>query len=75
MTKQINEPDQKACIYKVMLKSHQVPDMGRAMSKFYQVRVKSIKFHEMDAIAIYFYDVTHHIESLKQSANALDTKN
>ena len=40
---------------------------GTAVRKFYQVRVKSIKFHESDAIAIYFYDVTHHIESLKST--------
>ena len=27
--------------------------------------MKSIEFHEANAIAIYFYDVTHHVESIK----------
>ena len=27
--------------------------------------MKSIEFHEQDAVAIYFYDVTHHIASKK----------
>lgn len=27
--------------------------------------MKSIEFYEVDAIAIYFYDVTHHVESQK----------
>lgn len=37
--------------------------------KYVQIRVKSIKFHEKSAIAIYFYDVTHHIESRQVQQN------
>ena len=34
--------------------------------KFVQIRVKSIEFMDTKAIAIYFYDVTHNIESFKK---------
>ena len=33
--------------------------------KFTQIRVRSIEFLEKAATAIYFYDMTHQIESLK----------
>ena len=29
------------------------------VKKFYQIRVKSIEFHDRSAIAVYFYDMTH----------------
>ena len=32
-----------------------------------QIRVKSINFQDKSAIAIYFYDMTHHLASLKKS--------
>ena len=51
-----------------MLQSHDV------VTKFMQVRVKSIKFMEVDAIAIYFYDVTHHFESLKIESEVKEHK-
>jgi len=38
---------------------------GTSGDKYIQIRVKSIEFYEVDAIAIYFYDVTHHVESQK----------
>lgn len=38
--------------------------------KFVQIRVKSVKHREKDAVTIYFYDVTHHIESLNLPTNA-----
>ena len=38
---------------------------AEVVDKFMQVRVKSIKYLEMDAVAIYFYDVTYQIEQLK----------
>ena len=37
------------------------------VSKFTQIRVKSIEFQEEKAFAIYFYDMTHHVESLKKT--------
>lgn len=37
--------------------------------KYYQLRVKSTAFLEKPAIAIYFYNVTHHIESIKQKTS------
>lgn len=40
-----------------------MPKTRQTLTKFMQVRVKSVKFLEVDAIAIYFYDVTHHVES------------
>ena len=33
-------------------------------TRYAQIRVKSINFTEKEALAIYFYDMTHHIESL-----------
>ena len=44
------------------------------IDKFIQIRVKSIEFHETDAIAIYFYDVTHHVESIKLTSEVKEHK-
>ena len=38
------------------------------------MRVKSINFLEVDAIAIYFYDVTHHVESRKLESEVKEHK-
>ena len=43
--------------------------------KFTQIRVKSIEFQEKKATAIYFYDMTHHVESLKLESEVLEQKN
>lgn len=43
--------------------------------KFTQIRVKSIEFLEQKATAIYFYDMTHHIESLELESKVLEQKN
>ena len=32
--------------------------------KYVQIRVKSLRFMDKEAIAIYFYNITHQIESL-----------
>ena len=43
-----------------------------------QIRVKSIEFIDTKAIAIYFYDVTHNIESYKEmnkTNNAMPIRN
>ena len=42
--------------------------------KFVQIRVKSIEFIDTKAVAIYFYDVTHNIESFKE-INKTDNAN
>ena len=39
-----------------------------------QIRVKSIEFIDTKAVAIYFYDVTHNIESFKEM-NKTDNSN
>ena len=49
---QKDEPNQKNCIFKLQSWA------GEGIEKFYQIRVKSIKFHEEDGIAIYYYDIT-----------------
>ena len=36
--------------------------------------MKSIDFLEKQAIAVYFYDMTHHVESLKQETEVLEQK-
>ena len=46
-----------------------------AFDKFTQIRVKSIEFQEKKATAIYFYDMTHHVESLKLESEVLEQKN
>lgn len=66
ITTQIDEPQQKNCVYRVrqQAKKQMTADEPQiAITKFTQIRVKSIKFLETDAIAIYFYDMTYHIES------------
>jgi len=65
---QVDEPSQKTCIYQMAMpirasESKSSGDYSSKNDKFIQIRVKSIDFHEIDAIAIYFYDVTHHVES------------
>ena len=68
---QVDEPSQKNCIYRLQLKAQPANlnmTFGEAkpyIDKFIQIRVRSISYHEVDAVAIYFYDMTHHIESLK----------
>ena len=56
ITVQVDEPHQKNCIYEIQLNNQ---------TKFTQIRVKSILFLQEEAYAVYFYDVTHHIESIK----------
>ena len=75
LTAQLDEPNQKCRVYKV--------EYGRcensgaeivATQKFVQIRVKSIEFIDTKAISIYFYDVTHNIESFKE-INKTDNSN
>ena len=40
--------------------------------KYTQIRVKSIEFCEKKATAIYFYDMTNHIESLQLEDEVLE---
>ena len=68
---QVDEPSQKNCIYRLQVKAQPVNQTVTSgepkdyTDKFIQIRVRSISYHEVDAVAIYFYDMTHHIESLK----------
>lgn len=50
---------------------HKSEDEEDEDEKFFQIRVKSIKFLQKKATAIYFYDVTNHIRSLKLSSKVL----
>ena len=45
-------------------KFKEIPELAK-QTKFIQIRVKSIFFFGQSATAIYFYDMTHHMESLK----------
>ena len=45
------------------------------VTKFTQIRVNSMEFIGKEAIAIYFYDMTHHLESLKLESDLLEKKN
>lgn len=44
-------------------------------SRFTQIRVKSIEFLDKTATAVYFYDMTHHMESFKLENEIFETKN
>ena len=65
ITAQIDEPDQKMCVFKVEMKVPQAkgePYDPSTVKKVTQIRVKSIHFLEESAIAIYFYDITSQLE-------------
>ena len=66
ITIQVDEPHQRSCIYKTRMQPKKEGNSAEheGVTKFSQIRVKSIKFLEKEAIAIYFYDMTHHIEAL-----------
>ena len=63
MLAQIDEPDQKNCIYNIKRTTNAV--LGEEMEKFFQIRVKSMQFLQKNATAIYFYDLTSQFESIK----------
>ena len=53
---------------------NQPSELKKGKKKYAQIRVKSIKFQETEATAIYFYDFTHHMESLKLEKEVLKHK-
>ena len=61
ITAQIDEPDQKMCVFKVEMKVRE-PSDPQIVKKVTQIRVKSINFLEQSAIAIFFYDITRQLE-------------
>ena len=63
MLAQIDEPDQKNCIYNIKRTTNAV--LGEEMEKFFQIRVKSMQFLQKNATAIYFYDLTSQFEWIK----------
>ena len=74
ITIQVDEPHQRSCIYKTRVKAKTKDNSAEEktdgfVTKFSQIRVKSINFLEENAVAVYFYDMTHHIEAL-----SLETK-
>ena len=77
LTSQLDEPNQKSRVYKVEYaqqidKNNQQIDIKLSTQKFVQIRVKSIEFMDTKAIAIYFYDVTHNIESFKEMKSKVE---
>ena len=72
MTAQCDEPNQKGCIFKVTQPAKKrktdklEPAQDNFRTRFKQIRVKSLEFLAEPATAIYFYDMTHHMESLKK---------
>ena len=59
---QLDEPKQKNCVYKLQWQDETKEPEEQEITKFFQIRVKSIKFLQAPAIAIYIYDVTLHIQ-------------
>ena len=43
--------------------------------KYVQIRVKSLEFIEQESISVYFYDVTHHIETMNQEKKIIEQEN
>ena len=60
---QVDEPAQKSCIYKVTTLAS-LEEKSKT-DKYIQIRVKSTEFLNEQSFAIYFYDISHHIESIK----------
>ena len=58
---QCDEVKQKYCIYEL---SKEVKG-GKKIEKYVQIRVKSIEFLNKPAIAVYFYNMTDHVLSIK----------
>lgn len=69
---QEDEKKQKQCIYKLQ-KENEVAEVEEK-NRFKQVRVKSIEFEEEFAIAVYFYDFSHHMESMKLQGEIIEQK-
>ena len=62
-----------------MLSSQDEPSKSKkprqkTITKYTQIRVKSINFLDKSAVAIYFYDITHHIEALLMEKKAEQKK-
>ena len=75
---QCDEPSQRHCIYRLdeplsgeVQAQHEASlytdEAIKSTTKFYQIRVKSIKFQHRQAVAIYFYEISNQIKNLWQS--------
>ena len=53
------------CIYKLDGVVEKVDKRDKPKHRYVQIRVKSIDFHDEEATAIYLYDVSHNIDSVK----------
>ena len=78
ITAQLDEPAQaqRNCIYRVTQRGEKLTDKlnGPEKNKFTQIRVKSIDFMDKSATALYFYDMTHHVDSLRLESQVLESK-
>ena len=83
ITAQLDEPAkaQRSCVYRVAQdyakpenELVRIPKITQTKNKFIQIRVKSIDFLETNATAIYLYDTTHEVESLKLESEVLESK-
>ena len=60
---QLDEAKQRYCIYQ--FQDQDEKNSTKGVEKMYQIRVKSIEFQDEHAIAIYFYNMTREIESIR----------
>jgi len=47
----------------------------RKKKKYTQIRVKSLEFMDSSAIAVYFYDMTHHVEQIRLESEIIEREN
>ena len=38
-----------------------------SLSRYYQIRVKSISFLDMEALAVYFFEISNQVKYIKQT--------
>ena len=65
---------QKSCIYRLIKDQLSGNVSNEIKIKYYQIRVKSIEFLSEQATAIYFYDFTHHMQSVKLEGEIIEQK-
>ncbi len=65
---------QKSCIYRLIKEQLSGNVSNEIKIKYYQIRVKSIEFLAEQATAIYFYDFTHHMQSVKLEGEIIEQK-
>jgi len=61
---------QKSCIYRLWQSTTGLSEGIK--TKYSQIRVKRIEFLGEQATALYFYDFTHHVQSLKLEGQVIE---